>query len=59
MVGLGDLIMPLIICDLFTVNLISTLAGNQLNHFQWDSKRIEAKARVVLKRPKQENWCFN
>lgn len=51
--------MPLIIRDLFTVNLISILAGKQLNHFQWDSKRTEAKARVVLKRPKQENSCFN
>lgn len=51
--------MPLIICYLFTVNLISVLAGNQLNHFQWDSKRIEAKAHVILKCPKQENLCFN
>lgn len=51
MVGLGDLIMPLIVPDLLIVNLISILEGSQLNNFQWDIKRIEAKSNVILKCP--------
>lgn len=51
MVGLGDLIMPLIIHDLLIVNLISIAEGSQPNNFQWDIKRIEAKSNVILKSP--------